>query len=443
MTYRILKLHSENVMRLRAIDITPSDDLVVIAGENDAGKSSVLQSIQMALGGKRCFPDVPLRQGSRNGVVRVEIGDGKPDLVVSLRLGKDGRHTLKIEDAEGNEQRRPMELLGDLIDAVAFEPLSLAGASPKVLSDMLRKAVGLDFTELNAERHQRYTDRTRVNTICEQLQAEVKSLQESLSDVPEALPDVDAAKIAMDRAEALIRANHKESRELEQLALIIRDLHEKEKELDRQISRLQAEYKELGSAIERDERDYANRTKSLAQATLPDIAQLRIDYERAVQLQSLVRDRQRLEERCEALDASREKAKLLSDAIAEIDQTKARQLSDANWPVDGLGFDEDGTITLNALPLSQASQSERLNTVVAIVASMNPKLRVMLVRDASVLGDERLEQLRQIARDRGMQIWAEYATRNADDRPGVPCVLIEDGSVVEEQDVEEPAHEQR
>ena len=65
----IVSLSAENILRLVAVHITPDKDgnLVVISGNNGNGKSSVLASIAMALGGGpeagRRLPELPLTPG--------------------------------------------------------------------------------------------------------------------------------------------------------------------------------------------------------------------------------------------------------------------------------------------------------------------------------------------------------------------------------------------
>ena len=49
---RIIRLQAENIKRLQAVEIEPHGDVVKITGKNGAGKSSVLDSIWMALAGK-------------------------------------------------------------------------------------------------------------------------------------------------------------------------------------------------------------------------------------------------------------------------------------------------------------------------------------------------------------------------------------------------------
>ena len=55
---QIIRLEADSFKRLRAVDITPRGDMVMITGRNAQGKSSVLDSIQAALAGQRAYnPD--------------------------------------------------------------------------------------------------------------------------------------------------------------------------------------------------------------------------------------------------------------------------------------------------------------------------------------------------------------------------------------------------
>ena len=48
---KIVSLEAENYKRLKAVEITPDGNMVVIGGRNAQGKSSVLDAIWAALGG--------------------------------------------------------------------------------------------------------------------------------------------------------------------------------------------------------------------------------------------------------------------------------------------------------------------------------------------------------------------------------------------------------
>ena len=62
---KINKLEIENVKRVKAVKIEPSENgLTIIGGRNNQGKTSVLDSIAWALGGDRYRPSQAVREGS-------------------------------------------------------------------------------------------------------------------------------------------------------------------------------------------------------------------------------------------------------------------------------------------------------------------------------------------------------------------------------------------
>lgn len=65
MSMKINKLEIENVKRIKAVKVEPkASGLTVIGGNNNQGKTSVLDSIAWALGGERYKPSQATREGS-------------------------------------------------------------------------------------------------------------------------------------------------------------------------------------------------------------------------------------------------------------------------------------------------------------------------------------------------------------------------------------------
>ena len=138
-------------------------------------------------------------------------------------------------------------------------------------------------------------------------------------------------------------------------------------------------------------------------------------------------ERKRLEDEVRAADQLADK---LSAQIEAIDDRKTELLASAKFPVEGLGFGVDGP-TLNGAPLQQASQAEKLRLSVAIGAALHPRLRVMLLRDGSVLDEDGMRQLAELAAEHSLQLWVErVGDRDAS------AIVIEDGMVRGEAIVE-------
>jgi hypothetical protein len=123
------------------------------------------------------------------------------------------------------------------------------------------------------------------------------------------------------------------------------------------------------------------------------------------------------------LEEARARAGALTALIDALDADKAMQLAEAKFPVEGLAFDEGG-VRLNGVPFSQASAAEQLRVSVAMGLAMNPRLRVLLIRDGSLLDDDSLALVAAMAAESDAQVWME---RVGD---GAECsVVIEDGAV--------------
>jgi ATPase subunit of ABC transporter with duplicated ATPase domains len=115
----------------------------------------------------------------------------------------------------------------------------------------------------------------------------------------------------------------------------------------------------------------------------------------------------------------------LTKQIEAIDEDKEKQLKAAKFPVDGLSFDSEGVL-YNGVPFGQASQAERIRVSVSIAAALNPKLRIALIRDGSLLDSESMKLLNELAAEKDMQIWIESVMDEKE--PG--CIFIEDGSAI-------------
>ena len=102
-------------------------------------------------------------------------------------------------------------------------------------------------------------------------------------------------------------------------------------------------------------------------------------------------------------------------------------IASAEFPVEGLGFDETG-VTMNDLPFVQASDALKLRVSVAMGMKMNPELRVLLIRNGSLLDEDNLAMIAEMAEESNSQVWLEKVGKSDD-----VTVLIEDGMVAEEE----------
>src|ERR1700685_2299474 len=71
---RIYELRAENFKRLSAITIRPDGSVIVISGRNGQGKTSAIDAIAVAIGGKKAAPAEPIRKGQDKAEINLDLG---------------------------------------------------------------------------------------------------------------------------------------------------------------------------------------------------------------------------------------------------------------------------------------------------------------------------------------------------------------------------------
>lgn len=408
---KIIELRAENVKRLRAVEIRPDGALQVIGGRNAQGKSSVLDAIWLALGGGKASKEtrLPIRDGEKKASVRLDLGE----LVVTRSWTRNGT-SLKVTNADGAPIKSPQSVLDSLLAGVSFDPLAFIRLSPARQREALLDLVELDvdFDALADQRHAAYEARTDIGRQIRALGASVvdETIPEAEESIATIVEEIEKArKINSDReaSERAIASYRGDIRELQETILNLRmEIENAEDQIritEAALEDTQAELDELPVAC-----DIAAITE-----------RLRGVEERNARIRENNRARQIREEK-RRLEKTREE---YTAKIEEIDAEKNDALERAIFPIDGLGFDEDG-VTYAGIPFSQASSAEQIRIATAMAMAANPRLRVAMIRDGSLLDDETLKGLRQQVTDAGFQLWIE---RVGDGDAG--AVIIEDGEV--------------
>jgi DNA repair exonuclease SbcCD ATPase subunit len=400
---KILQLTASNLMRLKAIDITPEGNTVVISGRNAQGKTSVLNAIWFALGGAPAQKTTkkPVRDGEKAASVRLDLGD----IVVTRSWTSSGDSTLRVESADGARYGSPQAMLDKLVGSLSFDPLAWSTKPDKEqLADLLKLIdLPFDLDDMASQRSDIYDARTEVNRNVRRCQQEAMRLSTAVEtervDVQELFTD-------LRKAEEHNRAQSAVAGDRERLySLIITKTSEVEK--------LQAEIVQIRAAVEKmddiqPDVDTAPILETIGSAS---------DTNRAAEQWELKQANVRYLEECEA------EAKQLTEQMARLDATKEKAVAAAKMPVDGLGFDESG-VTYEGVPFRQCSSAERLRVSLAMAMSLNPDVRVIRILDGSLLDSENMAVIREMADDNDYQLWVE---RVEDDTANF---VIEDGAVL-------------
>lgn len=419
----IVRLEAENIKRIRSVAIRPNGSVVTVAGRNAQGKTSCLDAIQYALAGGRSLPPRVIRDGETEAHVILELDD----LVVERRWTGNDKSYLEVRDKDGLKHRSPQALLDKLVGELSFDPLAFTRLPPKLQAEALRKLSGVDFTALERKRELLYQQRTDANRDVARLQAKVAGADKgepgeevSVAELVARANEAHAGKAKNDR----IREEARRAMEAVPAASkAVSGAQERIRQLEVQLAQARQQL-ETASQAETAAMERAEKAEAYVQQLVdPDPTTFTAQLADAEKVNARRRAAKAFAQLTAELKAAEERVADLSGKIGAIDYEKEDLLEQAKLPVPGLSFTAEGVL-LNGVPLEQASGAEQLRVSLAMGIAANPKLKVILIRDGSLLDDRSLELVARMAEEAGAQVWLERVA----DGEGGASVIIEDGT---------------
>lgn len=434
----IVRLEIENVKRIEAVLIEPDPDgnLVIVGGMNGAGKTSVLDAISMALAGMKSAPPQPVRKGAKSSRILVET----EDLIVRRATSaKTSRSQLVVEAKDGKRLKSPQALLDNLVGALSFDPLAFSRMEPKKQAEQLRALVGLDFSGLDERRAVLYEDRTVAGREVKRIKGALESLprhkigdeEVDIAAVSEEMQTRQMQNAGNDKVrERLEAARSAEAQAAEHLKETRKNVEQAAREIkyaQEKLASCETHQKRAGSEWAKKKGIIGEYEQQVSRLVDLDLSDLQEKMASAEEHNAKVRENERHREMKAEMHEAERRRDVLSSGIVKLDEEREQILAAAEFPVDGLGFDEDG-VTMQRLPFEQASDAEKLRVSVAMGLALNPKLKVILVRDGSLLDDKSLALVDKMADEADAQVWIERVGE------GKECTVIIEAGHVKGQD---------
>lgn len=421
----IINFQAENIKKLIAVNITPEGNVVYISGPNENGKTSVLDSIWWALDGLANIQGKPIREGQNEARIRLELGKDKVKEIVATRTFKakaDGGYTSKIsvENAEGAPFPSPQAMLDELLGQLTFDPLAFARMKPKEQFDALRRFVpDVDFEGIESANKADYEKRKELNRKAK----ETKTLAMSVT-IPEDLPaaPIDDKQLVDDLEKAMKHNSDIELRQSNRKRMR-QDVEAKRKEAESVRSQIQHLEECLAGILKIADDMEEKLAKAPALPAAIDVSEIKKQMEDSKAINAAISARHEKEEHLELSKGYAVEADALSEAMERREQDKLDKIAAANIPVKDMSFG-DGEILKKGLPFNQASDAEQLRDSIAIAMALNPKLRVIRVRDGSLMDSKSLKIVEEMAAKNDYQVWVERV-----DETGKVGFVLEDGHI--------------
>ena len=431
---KISALELENVKRIRAVQIVPTKDgLTVIGGRNGQGKTTVLDAIAWALGGKKYQPDNPTRDGAAMPAkLHVELSNG----IVVERRGKNA--TLHVTDTTG--MRGTQKLLDEFMSQLALDLPKFLGGTDRDRTNALLATLGIDqeLSRIDSAIKAEYDRRTFVGKDAKAKRAHATSLPRH-DDAPD--EPVSVAELIQQQQEILAR-NGENKHKREQVSRLEWELQStereltaidlREQELRRQLDAIADERKQMAAKKYQIKDDLETAHKTADELVDESTAEIEQSIANIELMNAHVRDNQRkLEAETEAEKLEREYQSITA-TIEQLRESRVSLLDGAPLPLEGLSVNEDMALTYNGQTWGDMSGSEQLRVATAIVRATKPECGFVLVDKLEQMDSQTLAEFGEWAKSEGLQV---IGTRVS---TGEECsIIIEDGRV-DGQDIPEP-----
>ena len=397
---KIISFLAENVKRLKAVSIRPSSSVVELNGPNEAGKSSVLDAIAMALSGRE-IPEMPIREGAKKGLIELDLGE----YTIIRSLTPKGAY-LKIEAKDGREIERPQEFLDRIVGKVSFDPLDFINKNDdKKQREVLLGLLGIDVADLDKREKNAYDERTLKGRELKTVETKAK-----------ALPRYD--DIRNDQEEESITDISNEFQEANRFNEdIVKRLDAQEARKQRAVA-IKAEIANLTQEMADLKEVFVSEQSSLSSTTVKSIDAISSRMANVEIVNQKVRANKEYAAAWKEYNVTKSAYESIDKSLESIRAERTKLISSATMPIDGLTFDDSGLL-YNGIPLKQCSDGRKLMVAMAISMALNPTLRVLRIKDGSLLDKGNLQILKEMVEGKDYQLWIErVADRESYDKNG-------------------------
>lgn len=441
-----------SIVNFKAISQLNADfqgGVYLITGENEFGKTTLLEAINTLLSGERT--DNLLKKGETKGSVTMNVGDDVDNYKVELRITEaNPRGTLVITGKNGMQSNR-ISMLQQLFNYTHFDAHEFVSWSEsaegrrkqiEIVLSLLPHDVQTRILEIDAKTAELKESRKPLN----QESKSYRDMVDKIIITPDELlliEDYSATDIS-----ALVQKMSDASSKNEKRSLFLERLDEKRSKLtklpdekskskttvehnieilDTQIAELTAQKEACNKKLEVIDADYSELEKILKM----DIQNGNewLDINPKIEIEIIQTEIQQTDKKNAILKKSKEKEdwstnannadKAILDAnttIEALQNERAELIKTAQLPIDGLSFNEDG-LTLGGIPFrhNEVSTSQEMEVAMKLIVAKNPTVKVFKIGQGESLGSKRLQAIVDFADKHGYQGFIEQVERGQEE----------------------------
>lgn len=411
-----MKLTGLRIEGLRKIKCAELDfdgqHLVEIRGRNQAGKSTVIDSILWLFKGTRAIPKDVVTHGMERGEIIGEVGEYTVRRVVK----PDGTSNVTVEGANGKVPKAQEfldQISGQFLDPEYFMSLSSADKRKVVM-----QYAGIDFTDIDARIAAAEQNRLLLGR-------ELKSLG-TIPPEPENVKEVVITELLEE-----LRTVNEHNKKQDELQTKIEDCIDFLKNAARNAIE--------GKTLEEIRHIIFDYLPSFYESRKTEIEALgKPDYKPTDEITGKIANAESINTKARAYQAYLDKKKAVeekkaeydkaTDAIEEFRREKANMVLGAKLPVKGLTITDTGLV-FNGTTDENWSDSEGLKIALKIAVAWSGDIKAVYIKRGEAFDTASLEKIRKFAEELDFQIIVEIVD-DSYQKEGDGVIQIDEGVVL-------------
>lgn len=404
MSLKIAAIKIQNLKNIELLDLELDTNFNIIAWYNGAGKTTLSEGIFMAIVWKKLMwkaPEELIKDGEKKATIELKLTDLDKQINITRTITESDVYLKAC-----TESWQP--LLQKDLDAIMWEftidPLAFTRLKNKEQIDFVKRIAGIDTTEIEAKYDALFNERAYINK-------QVKEKATLLANAwnIEIVEKKDITDLVQKRS-AIIEKNNQ-----------IKTTQDRIAEGNKQIEADKSQIEELKALIAKLEDGLTDKQK------------LVFDLEVSLQWLGEVQDTTDLDaeianieahnaktvqyEKYKALKTDHDERVWKQDAIQkqmdDLLQEKTDMVTNANLPLPGLTFDDEIWLLIDWIPFAQKSSAEQLRISTQLAMSFDPALRVIYIKDGSLLDKNTMQMFQDMAKEKDYMLLVEVVGEDA------------------------------